>query len=76
MHQSTGATHAPNSTPASTRPFQSVSDYTAAKQAGDSTTASQIVRDAIDRFTDGTISPDEYNALIEATMTAQAGGAS
>jgi hypothetical protein len=61
-----------NRTPVPFQPYQSVADYTAAKQAGDSAAASRIVRDAINRLTDGTISADEYNALIEATMSAGA----
>jgi uncharacterized membrane protein len=49
--------------------YDSVRRYTALKASGDTKAASTIVQDAIDRFADGTINADEYNALLQATMT-------
>ncbi|MGC0317301.1 hypothetical protein [Kitasatospora acidiphila] len=53
--------------------YESVRRYIAAKEAGDTVTASAIVADAISRFESRTITADEYNALLNATMTTRLG---
>ncbi|MDH6141032.1 hypothetical protein P3T35_003045 [Kitasatospora sp. GP30] len=53
--------------------YESVRRYTEAKQAGDTETANAIAADAISRFDSRTITADEYNALLNATMTTRLG---
>ncbi|QKW50953.1 hypothetical protein [Streptomyces buecherae] len=52
---------------------QSVADYIAAKEAGDTETTSRIVREVSERFATRTTDGSEAAALLEATMTTRLG---